>query len=52
VADQFAVEDQRDLVGAADVEVVAGDLLEKAPPDTGASSIWVKQNSGYRIEMS
>src|SRR5271156_1349409 len=29
---QLAVEDQGDLVGAADVEVVADDLFEKHPP--------------------
>jgi hypothetical protein len=31
-ADDAAVEDQTDLVGAADVEVVVEDLLEKDPP--------------------
>ena len=31
-AHQPPVEDQRDLVGAADVEVVADDLLEEDPP--------------------
>ena len=38
--DDSAVEDQAHLVGAADVEVVADDLLEEDPPHTGWSSIW------------
>ena len=38
-AHQAAVEGQGDLVGAADVEVIADDLLEKHRPATGLSSI-------------
>jgi hypothetical protein len=34
-ADQAAVEDQTDLVGAADVQVVADDLFEEDPPRHG-----------------
>ena len=47
-----AVEDQPDLVGAADVEVVADDVFEEDPAGHGASSIWVRENSACRIEMS
>src|SRR4249920_4246792 len=47
-----ASEDQPDLVCAAHVEVVADDMFEEDPPVTGASSIWVRENSACRIETS
>jgi hypothetical protein len=51
-ADDAPVEDQADLVGAADVEVVVQRLLEEDRPDTGRSSIWVSENSACRIDSS
>ena len=45
-------EDETDLIGAADVEVVADDLLEKIRPEVGVSSIWVRENSACRIDRS
>jgi hypothetical protein len=52
LADDAPVEDQPDLVGAANVEVVVQDLLKKIRPDTGRSSIWVSENSACRIDGS
>ena len=51
-ADRTGVEDETDLIGAADVEVVADDLLEEDPTEIGVSSIWVRENSAYRIDRS
>ena len=46
------VVDESELIGAADVEVVADDLLEEDPTEIGVSSIWVRENSAYRIDRS
>ena len=47
-----AVEDQTDLVGAAEIEVVADQLLEEHAARVGAVSTWVSENSACRIESS
>ncbi len=47
-----SVEDEADLVGTTDVEVLADDVFEEHPPDTGRSSTWVRENSACRTETS
>jgi hypothetical protein len=48
----FAVEDELDLFGAAEVEIFADHLLEEQAARTGRSSTWVSENSACRIEIS
>jgi hypothetical protein len=53
LGDDAPVEDQADLVGPADIEVVTQDLLKEDPPgNTGRSSICVRENSACRIDSS
>ena len=52
LADDAPVEDQPDLIGAADVEVVVQDLLEEDPPGDRAVEHWVSENSACRIDSS
>ena len=46
------VEDETDLIVAADVEVVADDLLEEDPTRDRCVEHLVRENSAYRIERS
>ena len=46
------VEDQRDPVGAAEIEVLTDDRPRRTRARSGRSSIWVRENSAYRMETS
>ena len=46
------LEDQLHLVGTAQVEVFADDLLEENAAAQGRSKIWVKENSACRMDRS
>ena len=47
-----AAEDQADLVRAAAPRLSRMTCSKNTRPDTGLSSIWVRENSACRIEMS